>query len=75
VKRIRVRRVALLNQLDQDEMVKGYLAGWDGAPEPGPERSYSYWHGWCSAALDHGDKRWAAANAELAADIQRFNRS
>lgn len=47
-----VDNIADLELLDQDEMVQGYREGWDGAPEPGSDKSKSYWHGWRNAMID-----------------------
>lgn len=41
-----------LNSLDVPEMIEGYQDGYGGAPEPGNNRSRSYWHGWRNGAVD-----------------------
>ena len=46
--------VADLDSLDEAEMIEGYWAGWDGWPEPGNNRTRSYWHGWRNGAVDGG---------------------
>lgn len=43
---------AELALLDEDEMVAGYRLGYSGAPEPGSDRSRSFWHGWRNGAVD-----------------------
>ena len=50
-----------LRSLDQAEMVEGYRDGFRGEPEPGNNRSRSYWHGWRNGAVDgkHRDGDWA----------------
>ena len=50
--RVPVTTVAELVTLDDDEMVEGYLDGRKGDPEPGDNRSKSYWHGWRSGNAD-----------------------
>jgi len=35
-----------LDTLDDAEIQEGYRDGWTGEPEPGDNRSKSYWHGW-----------------------------
>ena len=41
-----------LSHLDKDETVEGYLDGLNGEPEPGDNRSKSYWHGWRNGHAD-----------------------
>lgn len=72
--RIRVRRLSALAGLDEGEIAAGYMAGTRGAPEPGGDASYAFWHGWCSAAIDRGDRRWDEAQAELVDDLRRSRR-
>lgn len=43
-----------LDCLDSDEIVAGYRVGFDGVPEPGSDRSRSYWHGWRNGMVDGG---------------------
>lgn len=47
-----VRTKADLDFLDEDEIVEGYRAGFRGEPEPGSDKSRSYWHGWRNGAAD-----------------------
>ena len=49
-----VETVADLNNLDVDEIVNGYRAGWTCSDEPGSDKSRSYWHGWRNAQTDKG---------------------
>ena len=52
-----VRTMAELDLLDDDEIVEGYRAGLHapfGTPEPGSDKSRSYWHGWRNARVDSG---------------------
>lgn len=41
-----------LKQLDDDEMLAGYNDGFAGEPEPGNNRSLSFWHGWRNGHAD-----------------------
>ncbi len=41
-----------LDQLDDDEIVAGYMAGLGGADPPGSDKSRSYWHGWRNGMVD-----------------------
>ena len=41
-----------LDVLDEADCVAGYLAGLDDAPEPGSDKSKSYWHGWRNGMMD-----------------------
>lgn len=46
-----------------DEMVQGYLDGWDlDNPEPSENRSYSYRHGFANARDDRAGKPRALAH-------------
>lgn len=61
-----VTTVAELEALDQTEMVEGYWDGYHGEPEPGDNRSLSYWHGWRNGAVDGKHREGDAAQAKLA---------
>lgn len=52
-----VRTAADLATLDDDEIVEGYRDGLRGEPEPGNNRSRSYWHGWRNGMVDSGRRR------------------
>lgn len=58
-----------LETLDRDEIVEGYLDGYAGEPEPGGNRSRSYWHGWRNGASDGKHREIDAAQRALAHDI------
>lgn len=47
-----VRTLADLDTLDEDEILDGYRDGFRGDPEPGDNRSRSYWHGWRNGNCD-----------------------
>lgn len=56
-----VSTLAELNTLNSDEIVEGYRDGIRGEPEPGNNRSKSYWHGWRNGRVDgkHAESDWA----------------
>lgn len=64
--RIPVSTVADLNTLDTDEIIEGYHDGRAGEPEPGNNRSRSYWHGWRNGASDGRHREIDAAQRQLA---------
>ena len=55
-----------LRQLDEAEVLEGYLDGHAGEPEPGDNRSLAYWHGWRNGRVDGGHQEKDAAQAALA---------
>lgn len=58
-----------LDVLDDAEMVAGYWAGREGAPEPGSAFSRSYWHGWRNGAVDFGHRQIDHSQQQLAREI------
>ena len=51
-----VKTLEELDQLDHDDVLEGYKSGHDGDPEPGDNRSKSFWHGWRNGRADrYGD--------------------
>ena len=58
---IPVSTAADLATLDDDEIVEGYRDGLRGEPEPGNNRTCSYWHGWRNGQVDSGRRAsdWA----------------
>lgn len=66
--RIPITKAADLEHLDEAELLEGYHDGRAGLPEPGNNRSFSFWHGWRNGAVDGGHRKGDAAQAELAAD-------
>lgn len=66
-----------LDALDGTEMVEGYMDGFRNEPEPGPNRSPSYHHGWWTGAAD-GKHRptpdWIPPVARLLVQRQRDQR-
>lgn len=61
-----VETVADLDTLDSGEMVEGYFDGFHGDPEPGNNRSRSYWHGWRNGAVDGKHREMDDAQRRLA---------
>ena len=50
-------------------MIEGYEDGRAGLPEPGNNRSFSYWHGWRNGAHDGGHWEGDAAQRALVQDV------
>lgn len=65
---IPVSTIADLDTLDEHEMVDGYLDGLADAPEPGNNRSRSYWHGWRNGMRDRGKLGHDSASHQLASE-------
>lgn len=67
-----VTTVAELATLDLDEVIAGYRDGFAGEPEPGNNRTKSFWHGWRNGYHDRTGENDGASRA-LAHDylIQR----
>lgn len=63
---IPVSTLADLDTLDDAEVLEGYRDGLANEPEPGGNRSRSYWHGWRNGMVDHGHREIDAAQRELA---------
>ncbi|MCQ8278077.1 hypothetical protein NFI95_06405 [Acetobacteraceae bacterium KSS8] len=51
--------------LDDGDVLEGYLDGVSAGPEPGSDRSRSYWHGWRNGRVDAGLARPDAAQIAL----------
>lgn len=68
VDRLPIRSAALLDALDDAEMIEGYFDGRQNEPEPGDNRSFSYWHGWRNGMVDGHHRQGDAAQAQLAHD-------
>lgn len=64
-----------LDVLDEDDCMAGYLAGLDGLPEPGSDKSKSYWHGWRNGMMDTGRLPHDEAARNLAAEVVRWHRA
>jgi len=61
--------VADLETLDDAEIIEGYHDGRANEPEPGNNRSRSYWHGWRNGMADGGHRKGDAAQAALAHEV------
>lgn len=55
--------------LDHDEVVQGYWTGMAGWPEPGNNRTRSFWHGWKNGAVDGGHREKDEFQAILAHEV------
>ena len=64
-----VATVEELSALDNDEIVEGYMDGFDNEPAPGDNRSKSYWHGYRNGQVDGGHVAADAAQVALAKEI------
>lgn len=64
-----VRTKTDLEQLDETEMVSGYLAGYSGVPTPGSDRSRSFWHGWRNGRVDGGHDQIDCHQVALAREV------
>lgn len=69
---IPITTVEELILLDHEDMMQGYFAGLDGWPEPGNNRTRSFWHGWRNGAVDGGHRQPDAANHALARAIVKL---
>lgn len=70
-----VTTVDELLTLNDAEIVEGYNDGYRGEPEPGGNRSKSYWHGWRNGRVDGKHDPKDAAMALLAHQIVRDPRT
>jgi hypothetical protein len=64
-----VRTVADFRQLDEGDILEGYLDGFHGSPEPGSDRSRAYWHGWRNGRTDAGFAEPDSAQQALAQEF------
>jgi hypothetical protein len=64
-----VRTKDELSQLDEAEMLAGYYAGFSGDPEPGSDRSRSFWHGWRNGRVDGGHDQIDCHQVKLAREV------
>jgi hypothetical protein len=71
----KVSTTADLANLDGDEILAGYLAGYKGEPEPGSDKSRSFWHGWRNGMADAGRVKIDAEQRALVAAIIRRQRA
>jgi hypothetical protein len=66
--RVPITKAAALDALDDEELIDGYRDGLHGEPEPGDNRSLSYWHGWRNGMIDSKRLPSDAASMALAKD-------
>ena len=66
-----ITKAADLDTLDDAELLEGYFDGFDGEPEPGDNRSLSYWHGWRNGSVDGKHRKPDAAQGALIRDVTR----
>lgn len=69
--RLPINRCNQLSKLITQEVIEGYIDGRNGEPEPGDNRSYSYWHGWRNGAADGGHRPIDQAQRELCSSLPR----
>lgn len=61
-----IESVEQLKQLDTAEIIEGYWEGRNNEPEPGGNRSLSFWHGWRNGMMDFGHMKPDLASGQLA---------
>lgn len=67
--------IAELPALDSDDCLAGYRAGLGDAPEPGSDKSRSYWHGWRNGMMDKGRMPHDEAACNLVREYVRKQRA
>jgi ribosome modulation factor len=70
-----VSTLADLDTLDETEMLEGYRDGLANEPEPGGNRSRSYWHGWRNGMADRGLRPVDEAQRDLAREYLARSRA
>lgn len=65
-----VSTAAELATLDDAEIISGYRDGLRGEPEPGNNRTRSYWHGWRNGMVDSGRRASDWAQRALVRDTR-----
>lgn len=64
-----------LAHIDDEECVAGYIAGLNGDPEPGSDKSKSFWHGWRNGMMDTNRLPIDEAARNLVAEVVRRQRA
>lgn len=62
--------------LDEDDCLAGYWSGYRNEPEPGSDKSRSFFHGWRNGRVDGGHAKIDEAQTEYArryVNSRRFN--
>ena len=67
--RVPATKACQLDCLDDAEVIEGYNDGRRNEPEPGDNRSYSYWHGWRNGMVDGGHAEPDRFQQALAKDV------
>lgn len=67
-------RQDLLN-LDTNDIVDGYWHGFYGNPEPGSDKSRSFWHGWRNGMVDSKRMEMDCHMRQLAMEICRMQKA
>lgn len=62
-----IATLAELDALEHAEVQEGFFDGLAGGPEPGGNRSRSYWHGWRVGMMDAGRLEIDATHRKLVA--------
>lgn len=60
-----------LDSIDGEECVAGYWSGRNGDPEPGSDKSRSFWHGWKNGSMDFGFLKPDIHSQSLAESVVR----
>jgi hypothetical protein len=63
--RIPVTTISELQELEDSEILEGYVDGRSNEPMPGDNRSKAYWHGWRNGQVDGGHAKIDNAQMEL----------
>ncbi|MBB3004391.1 hypothetical protein FHX57_006773 [Paraburkholderia tropica] len=58
-----------------DDVIAGYRSGYAGDPEPGSDKSRSFFHGWRNGRVDGGHQPIDAAQQEFARSYVTRSRS
>ncbi len=68
-----IRTLAHVETLDIDDLRAGYWEGFNGEPEPGDNRSPSFWHGWRNGAVDGSYREKDVDQAAIAREAIQAN--
>ena len=71
----KLSRRAELDLIDEDECVAGYRSGLINDPEPGSDKSKSFWHGWRNGMMDRGILPLDAEAQKLAREVVAMHRA
>lgn len=63
------------SDLIDDDVLAGYRSGYAGDPEPGSDKSRSFFHGWRNGRVDGGHQMIDDAQQEFAKSFVRKQRS